>query len=362
MTRSLFRSILFMILFTWSLLNLGNVLHFFGKVLSLLSPFLMGCAFAFLMNIVLRPLENRWKKLCRKAPGKCMRPVCLTLSAVTVLGALFAIVFMMLPSLRRSISEFSGNIPFYVEKTSKWWYSLVDLAANYNVILPEATIDSDLLIRKLTSFINNRGNGILTVTWGAATSILSGLFDVLLAFVFALYLLAQKETIGSHLKNLLQKILPVQKAERFLTIAKLTNQTFTCFISGQLAEACIIGLLCFIGMLLLKLPHASIISTFVGITALIPVFGAWLGGGIGTLLILLTAPSKAVWFAIFLLILQQLEGNFIYPRVVGKSVGLPGILVLMAVTLGGEAFGIWGMLLGVPVCAVLYSLYERSFL
>ena len=152
-------------------------------------------------------------------------------------------------------------------------------------------------------------------------------------------------------------VLPQKNAQRVLHIVTLTKQTFTNFVTGQLTEAVIIGVLCFLGMLILGIPYAGAVSAFVAATALIPVFGAWIGGGLGTFLILLADPVKAVWFVVFLLILQQVEGNLIYPRVVGKSVGLPGLLVLMAVTLGGKALGILGMLFSVPVCAVLYSLY-----
>ena len=178
-----------------------------------------------------------------------------------------------------------------------------------------------------------------------------------MAFVFAIYLLAKKESVAVHLKKLTLTVLPCRRAQRLLNIASLTNHTFTNFVSGQLTEAIIIGALCFVGMLMLDIPYAGAVSTFVAVTALVPIFGAWLGGGFGAFLILLADPVKAVWFVVFLLVLQQVEGNLIYPKVVGKSVGLPGLLVLMAVTIGGEAFGIMGMLFSVPVCAVLYSLY-----
>ena len=230
-------------------------------------------------------------------------------------------------------------------------------AAKYNVILPEYAIDSDLLIEKITAWMDIEGSGLISVTWGAATSILSILVDAVLAFVFAIYLLAKKESVAVHLKKLTLTVLPCRKAQRLLNIASLTNHTFTNFVSGQLTEAIIIGALCFVGMLMLGIPYAGAVSTFVAVTALVPIFGAWLGGGFGAFLILLADPVKAVWFVVFLLVLQQVEGNLIYPKVVGKSVGLPGLLVLMAVTIGGEAFGVMGMLFSVPVCAVLYSLY-----
>ena len=283
--------------------------------------------------------------------------MCLTLSTVLVLGVLFAVMFMMIPNLKESGDEFIRNIPIYVDEIGQWWTDTITFAAKYNIILPEYAIDSDLLIKKITSYINDEGSGINIETFGAASSNFSGLIDVLLVFVFAMYLLAKKEIVAAHLKKIIVTVLPKNKSQRLLSIASLTNHIFTNFVSGQLTEAIIIGVLCFLGMLVLRIPYAGAVSTFVAVTALIPIFGAWLGGGLGAFLIVLAEPVKAVWFIIFLLVLQQVEGNLIYPKVVGKSVGLPGLLVLMAVTIGGEAFGIPGMLFSVPTCAVLYSLY-----
>ena len=351
------RALLMMILFAWALMNLDAVMEFLRKVLSLFSPFLIGGGIAFLINVILNPLERCWNRVCKKAPAKMARPVCLTISAVLMVGILFAVAFMMIPSLRKSIDELIQNIPVYVDEIGRWWADTVHFAAKYNIVLPEYAIDSDMLIEKITTFINDKGSGIITVTWGAAASILSGLVDVFLAFVFALYLLAKKEVVAAHLKKLIATVFPQTRAKRLLSIASLTNQTFTNFVSGQLTEAVIIGVLCFFGMLILRIPYAGAVSAFVAVTALVPIFGAWLGGGLGTFLILLADPIKAVWFVLYLLILQQVEGNLIYPKVVGKSVGLPGLLVLVAVTIGGGAFGVLGMLFSVPVCAVLYNLY-----
>ena len=312
--RYIFRALLLTVVFAWALINLQAVLQFLGRVLAVFSPFLMGGAIAFVINILLCPLERIWQRICKKAPDKLTRPVCLTLSTV-------------------------------------------QFAAKYGVILPEYAMDTDLLMDKITALLHDEGSGIITVTLGAATSVFSSLVNVLLALVFALYLLAKKEVVSAHLKTLAVTVLPQKSAQRVLHIVSLTRQTFTNFVTGQLTEAVIIGILCFLGMLILGIPYAGAVSAFVGATALIPVFGAWIGGGLGAFLILLADPLKAVWFVVFLLILQQVEGNLIYPKVVGKSVGLPGLLVLMAVTLGGEAFGVLGMLFSVPVCAVLYSLY-----
>ena len=355
--RYIFRALLLTLVFAWALVNLQDVLQFLGRVLGVLSPFLMGGAFAFVINILLRPLERTWRRICKKAPEKLTRHICLTLSTLLVLGILFAVAFMMLPSLRESGNEFVQNLPGYVEKLGQWWAGAVQFAARYGIVLPEYAPDTDLMMDKITTLLHTQGGGLLTVTLGAASSVLSSLVNVLLALVFALYLLAKKEVVTAHLKNLALTVLPPKNARRLLHVVTLTKHTFTNFVTGQLTEAVIIGVLCFLGMLILGIPYAGAVSAFVGATALIPVFGAWIGGVVGAFLILLADPAKSLWFVVFLLILQQVEGNLIYPKVVGKSVGLPGLLVLMAVTLGGEAFGIGGMLFSVPVCAVLYSLY-----
>ena len=346
-----------LILLVWALMNLPAVLSFLRKVLSLFSPFLLGGVIAFLINVMLRPLERFWDRTCRRMPEKLKRPICLLVSTLLMVGILFAVIFMLLPSLRESGNEFARSAPVYAEEVKGWWTELVRFAERYNVILPEYAINTDRLTEKVMSFVNAEGSGIIIRTWGAATSIFSGVFNLLLAFVFAMYLLAQKEAAAGHMKQLIVRVLPKEKAGRLLRMTALIYQTFSNFVSGQVTEAAIIGVFCFTGMLVLGIPYAGAVSVFVAVTALIPMFGAWIGGGFGFVLILLANPMKALWFVIFLLILQQVEGNLIYPKVVGKSVGLPGILVLVAVTIGSEAFGIPGMLFSVPVGAVLYSLY-----
>ena len=350
----IFKTLVLLVLFTWALINFNLVYNFLNKIFSLLSPFLIGCIIAFLINIILKPIEKYYDKLFKNTSIK--RPICLILSTILVIGIIFAIVFMMIPSLQESINEFIENLPSYTKEIETWWTNIIVIAGKHNIVLPEYSLDSDKIINIVTSFINNEGKGLITSTIGTASSIFSGIVNILLAFVFAMYLLIQKETVLKHLRNIIN-VLFKGKAKRILEIASLSNQIFTNFVSGQCIEAIIIGLLCFIGMMILNIPYPSAISVFVAATALIPVFGAWFGGGFGFLLIFLQNPTKAIGFIIFLLILQQVEGNLIYPKVVGKSVGLPGILVLMAVTIGGEAFGILGMLFSVPTCAILYSLY-----
>lgn len=349
-----------LILFAWALVNLQAVLGFLGKILSWFSPVLIGAAVAFVINVLMRPLEKLWAKKIKetKASKKLKRPVCLALSTVIVLGLIFAVVFMMIPGLQQSMQDLTNNIPVYVEKVSVWGSSLGRVAEKYKITIPKFSGDPEKIIAAVKEYGGFFATGFLSRTVDATTSFVSGLVNALLGLVFAVYLLAEKEKVCYHLKMLLLKTASPERAGKILKVINLTNQTFTSFISGQLIDASILGVMCFVGMLILRLPYAGIVSVLIAFTALIPVFGAWIGGGVSAFLILMSNPMDAVWFLIFLLVIQQLEGNLIYPKVVGKSIGLPGILVLVSVTVGGSAFGVLGMLVGIPACAVVYSLYK----
>lgn len=224
--------------------------------------------------------------------------------------------------------------------------------------LPELSLSADQVKDTITGFLQEKGDSVVNTTLNITTSILSALVNFLLALVFSLYLLAQKETLIAQAKRLLRRILPQKAADRLMRLLSLTNNAFSSFVTGQVTEAFILGTLCCIGMLILRLPYALPVSVIIAALSLIPIFGAWIGAATGAFLIVFQSPIKALTFLIFLLILQQVEGNLIYPKVVGKSVGLPGLWVLAAVTIGGGAFGVLGMLLGVPVCSVVYVLVQ----
>jgi len=191
------------------------------------------------------------------------------------------------------------------------------------------------------------------------SSLFGGIVDLVLGFVFSMYVLSQKEKLGSNVKKVMNTFLPQKRVGQVTEIIAISDKAFSNFITGQLTEALIIGALCFIGMVAFNMPYALTISVLVGFTALIPVFGAFIGTAIGAFLILMVSPIKAVWFIVFIIVLQQIEGNFIYPKVVGKSVGLPGIWVLTAVTIGNGMFGLLGMIVAVPTFSVLYTLLKK---
>ncbi len=341
-----------------------KITNFISGLINLLSPFIIGCCLAYVVNLLLRPLERFWlwvwsKSKKQKLVEKIKRPLCLILSFLIVLGAFFAIVFMIIPAFKETVVSFANNVPKYASSLEQWYYTLADFLENHNFEMPDISLDTGKLTEITKDIISNYGSNVLDTTVNITTSIIGAVVDIVLGIVFAIYLLAQKEKFGCQVRKAAKAVLKLERAEKLFNFTALVNSIFTKFVTGQLTEACIIGVLCFVGMTVFSMPYAAIISVLVGFTALIPIFGAFIGTGIGAFLILLESPVKAFWFVVFIIVLQQLEGNLIYPKVVGKSVGLPGIWVLAAVTIGGALFSVWGMLFSVPICSVMYVLFGR---
>ncbi|MDY3014550.1 MAG: AI-2E family transporter [Evtepia sp.] len=356
--------ITFTLLLYWALSHPDYARKVFSGILSALLPFLLGGCIAFFINVILRPLERLWKRVWGKRYGptqeKFKRLVCLLLSTVIVILAFFALIFIVGPSLQESVANFASMLPLYVSQLNQWWQEISAFLAQHSIMVPELQMDPEAIRNSLENFFTNHGEEFLNTTIGITTSLFSMGVTLVLAFVFSLYVLAQKETLAKQAQQVLRALFSEKRANWFMDVANLTNKTFSHFVAGQLTEAVILGSLCFVGMVLFRMPYASVIAVLVGFTALIPIFGAFIGAAIGAFLILLINPIQAFWFLIFIVVLQQLEGNLIYPKVVGKSVGLPGIWVLVAVTLGGNAFGLLGMILSVPICSVLYSLGKQG--
>lgn len=355
--------ITFTLLLSWVLNHTSSFTGILGNILSLLSPFLIGACLAFVINTILKPLEKLWEKVPEKKRtkyfDKAKRPVCLAFSTIIVFGAVFAILFMIIPQLVETISSFASMLPEYIKNLEGLLDKAMKALERYNFVLPSIDLDWSKAGELLNKFLDNYADSFINKTVDITTSIVTVIVNFIIAIFFSLYVLSQKEKIGRHFKRFLYAMRPKRKAEKIIAFIDLTSDTFSKFVTGQLLEAVIIGVLCFIGMLILQIPYPAMISVLIGFTALIPVFGALFGTIVGALLILLVAPIKALWFVIFIIVLQQIETNLIYPKVVGKTVGLPGILVLVSVSIGGSAFGIVGMLFSVPVCTVLYCVYKE---
>lgn len=352
--------ITFTVLLVWCVYSHEQLGKMLSGIYALISPFVAGLCIAYIVNVLLRPVERLWMRLLNrrkgKWPEKLKRPLCLMLSILLVIGIILAIVLIILPELRDSVASLIEMIPSYADEVQRWWGSLAVFLDKYNIDLPEFDFNPD----KLIDILKDGGTALFNTTASVTASIVTAVMNFVIAFAFSIYVLAQKETLKRQCMKVLKAVMKPEKMQKLLDLLALTNKTFTNFITGQLTEAVIIGALCFIGMSIFRMPYAPAISVLVGFTALIPVFGAFIGTAIGAFLILLVKPIQALWFIVFIIVLQQFEGNLIYPKVVGKSVGLPGIWVLVAVTVGGNAMGVMGMLISVPVCSVLYAVSREA--
>lgn len=345
--------------------NIHLVLEGLGTLYSILSPIIIGLCTAFILNVLLKLFEDKifafLNKKNRKVWQALRRPVCLILTLVVVTGIVMFVMFLIIPELKRTIELLVSNMPQYAQNLEYWSMNMMERFGLGNMQLSAMQIDWDKITNMVTDFLKNWSGDFLNTTVGVTTSIFSGVFNFIMGFIFSIYVLLQKRNAGTPVPAAHARVFTrAAPVDRFVEICHISNRIFSNFVSGQFLEAVIIGLLCFIGMKLFRFPYATMISVLVGFTALIPMFGAFIGTAIGAFLILMVSPMKALWFIVFIIVLQQLEGNIIYPRVVGTSIGLPGIWVLVAVLLGTSLFGVMGLLLGVPTCSVLYCLLREA--
>lgn len=349
--KDIFKMIFFTVVLIFAFIHIKEIWNFLGFILQLIMPFILGIVIAFVLNILINLIET---KLLNKAKmsDKSKRTISLLLSLAIVFTFIVVLLLLIIPQLKNTAELFVDNMPMYEENVK-------ELLDKFNID-PEIVNQIEEGVQDFGTvaidFIKNNSDHILEVTIGVASNVISVVVNTVIALVFAIYLLVQKEKLLSQLNKVLKAYLPLNKVSKIRDIAKLSNRICANFVSGQCLEAIIIGVLCFIGMLILGIPYAATISVLIGVTALIPVYGAFIGTIVGAFLIFMVSPIKALIFVIFIIILQQFEGNLIYPKVVGKSVGLPGIWVFVAVTIGAGLAGIVGMLISVPVVSILYSI------
>ena len=354
--------ILAAILFFVIISNISTVSAGVSKVLSVFSPLLLGLCIAFVVNLPLRFLEERvFGKLTRKNGkvwSKLKRPLCLTLSILFLLSVITVFLSFVVPELISTGQKFFTALPSAMENVSATVDSVLQ-KFHLDKVFPELTIDWNSISSWALEILNDHSNSIAQGALGIVTTVFNTAINVILGFVFSIYVLASKESLGKLAKSVIYSIMKRERARKLISVIVLSNKAFSGFISGQCTEVLLIGVLCFIGMLIFRMPYAVMVSCVIAFTAFIPVFGPFIGTAIGAFFILIESPIKALWFVIFIIILQQLESNIIYPRIMGKHVGLPGIWVLAAVTIGGGLFGVVGIIVSVPVCSVIYTLFDR---
>ncbi len=344
--------------------NLGSVFSAVGRIISLLSPVIAALCIAFVLNVLLSALENKAFAFMVKSKKRFIvnmrRPLCLVLTYLIAFGIIALLILFIIPDLADTVVFLADKIPVFVIQLRDW---IEGILKSFNISgksIPALEIDWNSVASNIKDWVTGSSGKIFGGAVGITTSVFSGVFDGLFSIVISVYILAQKERIGAFVKRVIDAFIPTKATSVIYHISACTHNLFSRFIGGQLTESLILGILCFIGMSIFRFPNALIISVFISITSLVPIVGATVGVIIGFLLIVITQPLKAVFFVVFFLILQQVEGNLIYPKVVGKAVGLPGVIVVSAVLVGGNIGGVLGGLIAVPTCAVLYTLLKEA--
>lgn len=358
--KTIIELIIFTVVIIFAFVNIEALWSFITYIIKIFMPFIIGVMIAFVLNVLLNVVENKLFKKLNEKNGKVWkkikRPTSLITTFIIIIALIAFILGLLIPQLQNTATIFTENFDSYKKESIK----ILDKIGIDDKDIKVLNKNIEKIKGEVTSYVGDNKQEIVQTTFGVASSVVGTITSLVLGIVFAIYILLKKEDLARQSRKVLKAYFPEKKEKRIREIANLSNKTFGNFISGQCLEALIIGVLCFIGMFILQIPYASTISVLVGFTALIPVFGAFIGTVIGAFLILMVDPTKAIIFIIFILILQQLEGNLIYPKVVGKSVGLPGIWVMVAVTVGASIAGVLGMLLSVPICSVLYSILKTD--
>ena len=340
-------------------INYIKVLGLLAAAVNMAAPFILGAAIAFVLNVPMRRIESSLSHVLKKG-SRLLRPVSMALSILLVAGVLFLVMFVVAPQLVRTLLGLQSSIPVFFGEVRQWLEQL--FAENPQILsnMEQIQIDWQQLFNDSLKFLKNGAGSMLDTTFSAAISIVNGMSTFLIGFIFSIYILLQKENLIRQIKKLLAAFLPERTVEGIVRIAALTSRTFSNFFTGQCMEAVILGSMFFIVLVVLRLPYALLIGVLIAFTALIPVFGAFIGWAVGAFLMLIISPMDALLFSVVFFTLQQIEGNMIYPHVVGNSVGLPSIWVLVAVTLGGSMMGVVGMLIFIPLCSVLYTLLRDT--
>lgn len=331
------------------------------SVYGIFLPLLLGFIIAYVVNILMSFLERHYFPRSKQPwITKTRRPVCLLLSYILILLILAAVITLVLPKVVDTIRALSLVLPEYWEQIRKWIGEHQDQWSFVNEWMDGDSLSWNSMADSLRTSAPQSISGILTSSISLLSGLTSGLFDLVVGLAFSVYLLAGKEKLLAQARKLQKAFMKPSTAARLNTVLAAANESFTSFITGQCTEAVILGALCILGMLIFGFPYATSIGIFVGVTSLIPILGAYLGAAVGVLLIFQADPAKALLFIVFIIVLQQLEGNLIYPKVMGTSLGLPGLWVFAAVIIGGGLGGIVGMLFGVPAAATVYRLVRTA--
>ena len=354
--------IVFTALLVVALWKFDVVLGVLKTIWDIIFPFVLGGAIAFLTNVPMSFLEKKIfenVKKKNKIVRKLKRPISLILTIVLVVGVIALVMFGVIPQLTRTMGTLVTSINDFIPQMQSWIGEFFHNNQEIMNLVDQIEFDPDQAIKWGISLLGNGAGNMMNTTMSAVGSIVSGVATFFIAFSFACYILFQKEKLHIQIRKVFFAFLPRQKADTFLKVCSLTYRTFANFLAGQCLEAVILGSMFVVTLSILNMPYALLIGILIAFTALIPIFGAFIGCAVGSFLIFMVNPQQAILFVIVFLVLQQIEGNLIYPHVVGESVGLPSIWVLAAVTIGGNLMGIVGMLVFIPLLSVLYTIFRE---
>ena len=354
--------IVFTALLVVALWKFDVVLGVLKTIWDIIFPFVLGGAIAFLTNVPMSFLEKKIfenAKKKNKIVRKLKRPISLILTIVLVVGVIALVMFGVIPQLTRTMGTLVTSINDFIPQMQSWIGDFFHNNQEIMNLVDQIEFDPDQAIKWGISLLGNGAGNMMNTTMSAVGSIVSGVATFFIAFSFACYILFQKEKLHIQIRKVFFAFLPRQKADAFLKVCSLTYRTFANFLAGQCLEAVILGSMFVVTLSILRMPYALLIGILIAFTALIPIFGAFIGCAVGSFLIFMVSPQQAILFVIVFLVLQQIEGNLIYPHVVGESVGLPSIWVLAAVTIGGNLMGIVGMLVFIPLLSVLYTIFRE---
>ena len=354
--------IVFTALLVVALWKFDVVLDVLKTIGQIIFPFVLGGAIVFVINVPMSFLEKKILETVKKenkAVRKLARPVSLLLTIVLVVGVIALVMIGVIPQLTKTMGSLMINITDFIPQIKIWIRDFFHDNREIMKLVDQVQFKPDQAIRWGISLLGNGAGNMMNTTVSAVGSVVSGLATFFIAFSFACYVLFQKEKLHVQVRKVLFAFLPKQKAEAFLKVCSLTYRTFANFLTGQCLEAVILGCMFVVTLSILRMPYALLIGVLIAFTALIPIFGAFIGCAVGSFLIFMVSPKQAIIFIIVFLVLQQIEGNLIYPHVVGESVGLPSIWVLAAVTIGGNLMGIVGMLVFIPLLSVVYTIFRK---
>ena len=354
--------IIFTVLLVVALWKFEVVIDVLKTIWGIIFPFVLGGAIAFVINVPMSFLEKKIFgkiKEGNKAGEKLARPISILLTIILAVGVIILVMFGVIPQLTRTIASLMMSIANFIPQMQDWIREFSHNNQDIMKLVDQVQFNPDQAIKWGISILGNGAGNMMNTTMSAVGSIVSGFATFFIAFSFACYILFQKEKLYIQIRKIFFAFIPRKKAEAFLKICSLTYRTFANFLAGQCLEAVILGSMFVVTLSILKMPYALLIGTLIAFTALIPIFGAFIGCAVGCFLIFMVNPKQAILFIIVFLILQQIEGNLIYPHVVGGSVGLPSIWVLAAVTIGGNLMGIVGMLVFIPIVSVIYTIFRE---